>query len=147
VALVFNTVLDELSRGLVDEDEEPESTDRGYWESRASKEVLVMADQLLGILQQWDPKLKLNYNKFYIGLKKDETPDNFVSFRPKKAFLRVEARVPQSEETDNQLEEAGLDLMPYDKRWGKYRVRLTKADWAKHEQLVVDFLKRAQDNR
>jgi hypothetical protein len=148
VALVFNTVLGELSRGLVDEDEEvQESADRGYWESRASKDTLGMTDQLLAVLQQWDPKLELKYNKFYIGLAKDSAPDNFVSFRPKRTFLRVEARIVQSEETDSQLEEAGLDLMPYDKKWGKYRIRLTKADLAKHERLVVEFLKRAHENR
>lgn len=148
VALVFNTVLDELSRGLVDEDEEvQESADRGYWESRASKDTLGMTDQLLAVLQQWDPKLELKYNKFYIGLAKGGAPDNFVSFRPKRTFLRVEARVAQSEETDTQLEEAGLDLMPYDKKWGKYRIRLTKTDLTKHEKLVVEFLKRAHENR
>jgi hypothetical protein len=148
VALVFNTVLGELSRGLVDEDEEvQESADRGYWESRASKDTLGMTDQLHAVLQQWDPKLELKYNRFYIGLAKDGVPDNFVSFRPKRAFLRVEARVAQSEETDSKLEEAGLDLMPYDKKWGKYRIRLTKADLAKHEKLVAEFLKRAHENR
>jgi hypothetical protein len=148
VALVFNTVLGELTRGPVDEDEEvQESADRGYWESRASKDTLGMTDQLLAVLQQWDPKLELKYNKFYIGLAKDGAPDNFVSFKPKRSFLRVEARVAPSEQTDSQLEEAGLDLMPYDKRWGKYRIRLTKADLAKHEKLVVELLKRAHENR
>jgi hypothetical protein len=37
--------------------------------------------------------------------------------------------------------------MPYDKKWGKYRIRLTKADLAKHEKLVAEFLKRAHENR
>jgi hypothetical protein len=148
IALIFNTVLGELSRGPVDEDEEIlESADRSYWEARASKEMLGMTDQLLHVLQQWDPKLELKYNKFYIGLTKDGTPDNFVSFRPKRAFLRVEARVPQAEQTDTQLEEAGIDLMPYDKKWGKYRLRLTKSDLAKHESLVTDLLRRAHENR
>lgn len=67
--------------------------------------------------------------------------DKFVSFRPKRQFLRVEARLPQSEETDSHLEEAGLDLMPY--KWGKYRIRLTKTDLAKHERVIADLLKRA----
>ncbi len=148
VALVFNTVLDELRRGLVDEDEEiQESTDRGYWESRGSKDTLGMADQLLGVLREWDPKLELKYNKFYIGLASDGVPDNFVIFRPKRTFLRVEARVPASQAIDSELEEAGLDLMPYDRKWGKYRVRLTKADVVKHEKLVVELLKRAYEKR
>lgn len=146
VALVFNTVLDVVSRGLVDEDEDvQEPADRGYWESRGSKETLGMADRLLDVLRQWEPKLELKYNKSHIGVAKDGIPEPFVKFRPKRQFLRVEARVPQSEETDGQLEESGLDLMPY--KWGKYRVRLTKADFAKHETLVVDLLKRAYEDR
>lgn len=146
VALVFNMVLDELSRGLVEEDEEvQEPADRGYWESRASKEALGMADHLLEVLRQWDAKLELKYNKGHIGLAKDGVPEKFAKFKPKRQFLRVEARVPQSKETDSELEEAGLDLMPY--KWGKYRIRLTKADLGKHEKLVVELLKRAFEGR
>jgi hypothetical protein len=39
VTLIFTTVMDELSRGYIDEDEDAEAapTDRAYWEKRASK--------------------------------------------------------------------------------------------------------------
>ena len=48
---MFNTVLDELSRGLENGDEEEqEATDRGYWESRASKDTLGMPAQVFGVL-------------------------------------------------------------------------------------------------
>ena len=42
VTLVFTKVMDEFSRGLVDEDEDAEavSTDRAYWEQRATREPL-----------------------------------------------------------------------------------------------------------
>jgi hypothetical protein len=43
------------------------------------------------------------------------------------------------------LEDSGVDLMPYG--WGRYRIRLTKADLAKHETLVHDLLRRAYDSR
>ncbi|HEX9750208.1 MAG TPA: hypothetical protein VGB22_02800 [candidate division Zixibacteria bacterium] len=148
VALVFTTVLEELSRGFIDEDDgAQEPADRGYWESRASRNTLEMTDQLLAVLRQWDPKLELKYNKYYIGLAKNGTPDNFVVFRPKREFLQVEARLPRSEGTDRQLEDTGLDLMPYNKKWGKYRIRLTRLDLEKHHELVAEILKRAHDNR
>src|SRR5262249_17779692 len=43
VTLVFTKVMDELSRGVVDEDEEAEAfpADRSYWEEKASKATLV----------------------------------------------------------------------------------------------------------
>lgn len=145
VALVFNTVLNELSRGLEEEDEEAESVDRAYWEGRVGKDILGMADQLLNNLRQWDARLDMKYNKYSIVPAKNGAVDKFVSFRPKRQFLRVEARLPQSEETDSHLEEAGLDLMPY--KWGKYRIRLTKADLAKQEKVVAELLQRAYQNR
>ena len=147
VALVFNTVLNELSRGLEEEEDDShqDAVDRGYWEGRVGKDIIGMADQLFNILRQRDPTLEMKYNKYSIVLAKSGVVDKFVSFRPKRQFLRVEARLPQSEETDSRLEEAGLDLMPY--KWGKYRVRLTKADLPKHEAVIADLLKLAYENR
>src|SRR4051812_27676380 len=63
--LVFTKVMDELSRGLVDEDEDAEAapTDRAYWEKRGSKATVQLADELLGIARELDQSLELKYNK------------------------------------------------------------------------------------
>ena len=99
IGLVFTTVMDQVSLGLVEEDEEVhETTDRAYWESRSSKKSVAVADQFLEIARKFDPALELKYNKFYIGLAKNGIPSNFVIIRPKKAFIRIEPRlknVPQ----------------------------------------------------
>ena len=80
---MFTTVLDEVSLGLADEDEEvTEVTDRAYWEHRGTKETVRMADELLEVIQRFDPGFEFKYNKFYIGLAKNERPNNFASFRP-----------------------------------------------------------------
>jgi predicted transport protein len=148
VALVFHTVLDELTRGLEEEEEDAqEATDRAYWEARAARDTMAMADRLASLVRQFDPKLELKYNKFYIGLARDGAPDNFVSFKPQKSILRLEARLARSEDLDTQLEEAGLDVMPYSPRWRKYRIRLTKADLDKHEALIGTLVKRAYEER
>lgn len=146
VALVFNTVLNELTRGLEDEDEEVQQpADRAYWEERADKDILAMTDQLLATVRQWDPQLETKYSKGYVVFAKNGAPDKFVTFRPKQQFLRVEVRVPQSEEVDKRLEDAGLSVMPY--RWRKYRIRLTKPDLATHEALIVQLMRSAYENR
>ena len=44
VALVFTHVIDELTRGVVEEDEEAEATDRSYWEQRGTKATVGIAD-------------------------------------------------------------------------------------------------------
>jgi hypothetical protein len=62
-------VVDEFSRGLVEEDEEVrEVTDREYWLTRGSKESLATVDEMLKAIQTFAPGMELKYNKFYIGL-------------------------------------------------------------------------------
>jgi hypothetical protein len=144
VALVFTKVLDEMRRGLVDEDEEVyEEADRHYWETRATKETVAMCDELLKELRVLDPKLELKYNKFYIGLAKNGQPNNFVIFRPRQGVLRVEPGLEESPEIDKIAAEAGLDLLPYDRRWGRYRIRVDHAALAKHGKILADLMKRS----
>jgi hypothetical protein len=65
VTVIFTIVMDELSRGYIDEDEDAEAapTDRAYWEKRGSKETVGLADQLLVVLKELDPSLEFKYNK------------------------------------------------------------------------------------
>ena len=149
--LVFTTVLDELSRGLVDEDEEAEAaaapTDRAYWETKGSKATLSMLDQLMSLLKEVDQQVELKYNKFYVGLAKDGTVDNFVKFRPRKSVVILDLRVPRSDAVDAQLTEAGLEVMEYNTRWRYYPLRLGKGDIAKHAVLLKMLMQQAYDFR
>jgi hypothetical protein len=141
IGLVFTTVVDLLSLGLVDDDEEgQEPTDRAYWESRGSKKTVAMADQLFEIAKQHDPTLELKYNKFYIGIARNGRPCNFMVFRPKKGFIRFEVRLNNTQETQDRLESAGLDVMDYDSRWGYYRIRLQPGDIDKHKDILTQVV-------
>ena len=141
VSLVFTTVLDQVRFGLVDEDEDVhEVTDRTYWENRGSKATVAMADELLEVVRTLNPHLELKYNKFYIGLAKDGQPNNFVIFRPQKNAIRVEPRLQKTEATEAAVEVAGLDVMDYDNKWGRYRIRLQTADVKKHVDVLRQLL-------
>ena len=141
VSLIYTTVIDQTKLGMVDEDEEvQEITDRPYWENRGSKATLVMVDELIEIIKKIDPALELKYNKFYIGLAKEGKPSNFVVFRPKKNFLRLEPRIERSEQMQERLETEGLDVMDYEERWGRYRIRLTKGDIKNHAEFLTKLL-------
>jgi hypothetical protein len=141
IMLVFTKVLDERRLGLVDEDEEVhESTDRVYWEQRSNKATVAMTDVLLEMVKALDPDLALKYNKFYIGLAKDGAPFNFVVFRPQKDSVRFEPRLEQSEAVQAKIDEAGLEVMDYDSKWGRYRIRLGKSDINKHEAILKELL-------
>ena len=147
MTLTFTTVLNALSLGLVDEDEEiAEVTDRAYWEERGTPSTVAIADQLLEIIHTFDPAFELKYNKFYIGLAKEGRPDNFVSFFAKKKSLRLELRLPKSQEIDDRLEAANLDLMDYHDPGGRYRIRLAQGDLKAHGELLTSLLKAAYQN-
>lgn len=146
VGLVFTTVVDQMSLGLVDEDEEvQETTDRAYWENRGSRKTVAMADQLLEIAKQFNDSLELKYNKFYIGLAKHGQPSNFIIFRPKKGFIRFEPRLKNSPEIQERLENAGLDVMDYDTRWGRYRIRLQPGEIEKNKEVLTEVIKEAYE--
>lgn len=144
IALVFTKVLDDLQLGLVDEDEEvSEVTDREYWLKRGSAETVNMADTCLKIIHSFDESIELKYNKFYIGLAKDGQAFNFAIFRPRKKDLNIELKMPQSDETQQMIDEEGLDYMGYDSKWGSYRMRISKAELMKKDNVLAHLLKNA----
>lgn len=147
--LVFTTVMDELSRGLVDEDEDAEAapTDRSYWEKRATKATVALADDLLGMVKQFDPSLELKYNKFYIGLSRDGQPFNFVTIKPKKSHLNLELKIPLSDDLDEKIEGAGLETLEYNKRWGTYRLRLAKEQVKSKAGTLLELMQLAYERR
>lgn len=146
VTVVFTHVLDELTRGWVDEDEDVyEPTDRSYWEKRGTKETVAFVDELLKMVRALGPGLVLKYNKHYIGLAKDGVANNFVTFRPKKRYVIFEPRLKESEEINGMLESAGMDVLAYDNRWGRYRVQIEPTHLASQGHVLQDLLKRAHD--
>jgi hypothetical protein len=148
IGLVFTKVLDEIPLGMLDEDEEvSEVTDRDYWLKRAHQSTVKMADEMLELISGFTQGYSLKYNKFYIGLAKDGQTNNFALFRPKKSNMRLELKHPKSETIDSLIEENDLDDMGYDTRWGAYRIRLTKGEIKKKEEVLVTLLKMAESHR
>ena len=91
------------------EEESSEPADRAYWEKKSTPEVLSLLDSLKSSLKKLFPEMDLNYNKNYIGLKKNGVSDNFVAFRPYKKYLSVTVRKNKvSEKTINNLEDEGF---------------------------------------
>jgi hypothetical protein len=86
ITLVSTTVMNELTRGLVDEDEAADAapTDRSYWEKKANPNMVKIADQLLVIAKEFDPTLELKFNKFYIGFQRNGKGTAFITFEPRK---------------------------------------------------------------
>jgi len=144
ISLVFTTVLDQMTLGMVDEDEEQEVTDRAYWEKRGSKATVATVDKLLELIHTFDDAFELKYNKFYIGLTRNGQTNNFAIFRPRKSALRVGIRMSKSEELEGRFDETSIDLLDYNK-WGRYQVRLTTGDVEKHREFLTEVLRRAYE--
>jgi predicted transport protein len=142
--LVFTRILDELNRGLVDEDEDAAATptDRSHWDKAASRQTMQMVDHLFDAVREMDGSLELKFNKFYIGISKDGRAFNFAAFRPRKSTLNLSIQLPRSEEVDKRIDDAGIDTLEY-ASWGAYRLSLLPEDVHKHRALLVDLLKDA----
>ena len=147
--MVFTKVLDEMPRGLVDEDEEAEAApaDRAYWEKRGSKHTVQLADEVLSLAKESDPTLEIRYNKYYIGLSRNGQAFNFVAFRPRKNTINVEIKLARTDEIDARIETAGIETLDYSARWGAYRLSLRKDDVEKNRLLLKDLIAMAYQAR
>lgn len=147
-ALTFVKVLDEITYGLVDEDEPiAQPTDRSFWEKRGTSQTLRATDALLKLVAQVEPKARANYNRHYIGLKVDDAAMNFVTLIPRKAHVIMTIRLPQTNETDAQLEEAGIETLSYETQWRQYRVRLETESDDKQRELLLKLIQQAREAR
>ena len=144
--LTFNTVLDEMSLGLVEDDEEVSAVaNRHYWENiKGTVSTVKIADEALSIITDILPGYELKYNKFYIGLAQNNSTDNFIVFRAKKNFMRMEIRLERSDKLEREIEDKGLDLMDYDKRGGRYRIKLSMNDIKKHRDFIAYLIRKAK---
>ncbi len=149
VGLHFTKVLDTIRLGYLDEDEETgELTDRNYWETkRGTPQTVKLADRILEIAKEFISSIDQSYNKYYIGFWVDGKPLNFAICRPQKNALRLEIRLPKSEEYDEVISSSGLDMLDYDKRWGNYRLRLTEKDIKEHHETIKTLLQKAYELR
>jgi hypothetical protein len=147
--VIFTTVVDEMSRGGVDEDEDAAAapTDRAYWETKASKAIVALADQLLDVVKEFDAKLELKFNKFYIGLARSGQADNFMTLIPRRNNLIFQINLIWSDEIEKKIDASGLETLPYDARWRQYRIRLTQGDIKKHAEFLKELMKLAFDYR
>ena len=147
-ALTFVKVLDEMNFGLVDEDEPiAEPTDRAFWETkRGTKKTLQATDSLLKLVKEVEPRASLKYNKHYIGIEVDGIARNFVSFLPRKAHVIMTIKLPKTVETDEFLDEAGLETLAYETQWRQYRIRLESGLDNKQKEALLALVKQALEN-
>jgi hypothetical protein len=147
VHLTFVKVLDEVTYGLVDDDEPvAEPADRDYWEKKGSKKSLAIVDKILELVSTVEPNVIPKYNRHYIGLSLHGSAFNFISFRPQKSSLVLKFKIPKAEETDTLIEEGGFETLPYENVWKNYRVRIEPDFNDKQKEIITELCKKARNN-
>jgi len=148
VGLKFIKILDTVGLGYIGDDEETsEPTDRPYWINKGSEKTVLLADKILDIATAFAPSTTFSYNKFYMGFWVNGRACNFSVCRPQRKALRLDIQLPQTEETDTLISDAELLDLDYDKRWKRYRLKLSDKDISEKSETLRKLLKQAYDLR
>ena len=146
--LVASRIVD-LVRLATEEEDEATITDRTWWEDKSSSSALAIVDDIISqtnnLVGDEDGRYEAKYNKYYIGLSRNGKSTLFMKFRPSKKHIIAEFKIPEDDQTTKDLGDAGLDVVPYDSRWGNYRIRLVPGDRKKYSEQLDPLTKRAHD--
>ena len=135
IHLAFTKVLDRIT--LNEDDDTTEPTDRSYWEKKSSKSCLKLVDAIFNRISEYAPGMELKYNKFYIGMAKDERAKNFVYFKPHKRFVAF--FIKTGADCLDSLDTGDLDI-DYIGRSRCYRIRLKDIQEYDANQKVLHSL-------
>lgn len=91
-------------------------------------------------------QIALKYNKHYIGIEVDGSARNFVSFMPRKAHVIMTIKLPKTTETDEVLEESGLETLTYETQWRQYRLRIDSSLDPKQREAILGLVKQASES-
>jgi len=143
LTLSSSRVLDVLTLGTEEEDSAGAITDRAYWESKASSASLRLVDKVIELAREKDASLAPKYNKYYIGLARNGIADNFISLRPRQKWIIFQPKVASNPELTQRLEDAGLEVMAYDRRFKFYKIRLDEKELAENINLIREIISMA----
>ena len=143
MGLIFSTVIDILTLGL-EEEETPEPADRKYWENKSSKEIVHMADEILGFTTTFIEGYVLKFNKSYIGVAKDGISRNFISFYPQRSTIILNVKHPQNDEMDELISKSDIEALSYDRQWNNYRFRISNSiDLERNKKALINIMNKA----
>ena len=93
------------------------------------------------------PELQQSYLKHYIGFRLGNQAFNFAVCKPGPTNLRLEIKLPKTDEIDAELERTDLQVLAYRRHFGSYAINLKTSDIETNRDYLFALLKRAYDNR
>lgn len=147
ITISFTKILDLSALDDGDDIRPAEQRDRTYWETKAPSATLHLTDELVQLVRDAvDPTAQLKYNKYYIGLETQGQVTNFVLFKPRRHHVLIEMKIPRDPDIDALLEDSPLPVLPYQARWGVYRVQVSPGDVEKNRELLETMIRAAKAN-
>jgi hypothetical protein len=143
LTLSSSRVLDVINLGTDEEDSAGAATDRLYWESKANSASLKLADRFVELAKEKDSTLLPKYNKYYIGLARNGIADNFFSLKPKKNWIIFQPKIAPNIELNQKLDDAGLHVLAYERRFNHYKIRISEAELTEHIDLIREIISMA----
>ncbi len=142
IVLDFVRVLDQTELRVDDEEEAAAKSpaDRDYWERRSTPEVIGVMDAVFDLIRTHALEQQLNYNRQFVGLTDGRRSRNFLLFKPRKAHLRLEAKVEARDEWVTRLEDAGLSAAA---RRRSIWVNLNSKLLAEHRAIIDELVGQA----
>ena len=142
LSVIFTKVVDEMARGLEDEDEEIQlPATRDEWAQR-NPDKLRLADEVESIVRQFEPALNLKYNKQYLTFTKDGGRANFTWLIPRKRSLDVTLHGALSEASAKKVEEAGIDAK-FNQKYQNTKLSVTAEDLKNNGPILREILDEA----
>lgn len=149
VTLVFTKVLDELTRGDVEElsFDQTVQIDIKRWEEKFPQSMSILTKEIYPLIEKIDKRCELNSTKNYISIMRDKVANNFAIFRPRKKSLLVQLYLPYTNDYTEMVEKSGLDMTAYDARFKYYGLHVREDDLANKGTQLSELLKAAYMER
>jgi hypothetical protein len=138
--IIFTKVLAYEPKGL-ETDEDSQTTTREDWIKRSATSTMAIADQVLAIAKEVDPKFEFKFTKSYITAKLEGKGRTFIYLIPQKKQLKIWVTLKPDNVLDNLCQDAGIDPN-YNSFYGGYQFDLRPGDLQNHRALLKDFIGR-----
>ena len=77
----------------------------------------------------------------------NDTPKNFVSFKPQKSDLLLNVKLKKDEEIDEIIDNSDLCQLSYNNRYKQYCFKLKQKDLVDNKEVIVNLFKRAYESK
>lgn len=112
----------------------PEAS-RESWTEAASPETVSLAEKFAEMLKEINPSISLTFKQQFLGLRIGNRASNFMTFQPRRQFLKVWGKTAKALASAKKLKEVGIEVLSSsDAEWVGFRV--TPLEFQQHRDLL-----------